>query len=203
MKQLIALFLVIALLLACAAAAVLMARGWFTLRTTTDAPPAPTIVVIPPDDAQLPAPTPTLAAGLPPAPIGGDPNAVAGDFDGTFVGTLNGDNGTTAPATLTLTQSGSAVTGQLDIGPGLTLDAGNCGVQAVPELAQTAAGNVDPAAPNRLQTTGSIPVGGFTIGILMTAELTPDGQSLNARADLDLPSLCGRDPAISGAFTRQ
>lgn len=199
MKQLIALFLIFTLLIACAAASILMARGWFTLRTTTGLPPAPTVQVVAPEGLPPVAPTPTLAVALP-APIGETP---PGGFNGTFTGTLNGDNGSTARGTLTLTQTGSAVTGRLDIGPGLVLDAGSCGAQSVPELSQTAAGNVDPAAPNRLQTTGSIPVSGFTIGVLLTAELAPDGQTLAARADLDLPFLCGRDPAIGGTFSRQ
>ena len=203
MKQLLALFLVLALLVACGAASILLARGWFTLRTTTTtAPPAPTVQIIAPDA------TPPLAAALPPAqpgdvpaPIGGE--TTGGGFNGTFSGTLNGDNGSAALGTLTLTQTGSAVSGQLAVGPGLVLDAGSCGAQSVPELVQTASGTVDPAAPNRLQTTGSIPVGGFTIGVILTADLAPDGQSLAARADLDLPFLCGRDPAISGTFSRQ
>ncbi len=208
MKQLIALFLVLGLLLACGAASILLARGWFTLRTTTGAPPAPTVQIIAPDGAAQPsAPTPTLAALPPaqsgdlPAPIGGQP--ATGGFNGTFAGTLNGDNGSAALGTLTLTQTGDTVSGQLAIGPGLVLDAGSCGAQSVPELVQTATGTIDPAAPNSLRTTGSIPVGGFTIGVVLTAELGSDGQSLAARADLDLPFLCGRDPAISGTFGRQ
>ena len=202
MKQLIALFLVVALLLACGAASILMAFGWFTTRTSTNVPAAPTIQIVVPA-----APTPTLAAALPPAqpaPIGGDaPIEAAGDFNGVFSGTLNGDNGSTAVGTLTLTQTGNDVSGQLDIGPGLVLDAGSCGAQSVPQLAQTAAGAVDPAAPNRLQAAGSIPVAGFTVVVALTAELSPDGQTLSARADLDLPFLCGRDPVISGTFSRQ
>jgi hypothetical protein len=207
MKQLIALFLVLGLLLACGAASILLARGWFTLRTTTSAPPAPTVQIGAPDGAPPSAPTPTLAAALPPAQSGGNPAPIggqpAGGFNGTFAGTLNGDNGSAALGTLTLTQTGDTVSGQLAIGPGLALDAGSCGAQSVPELVQTATGTVDPAAPNSLRTTGSIPVGGFTIGVVLTAELAPDGQSLAARADLDLPFLCGRDPAISGTFSRQ
>ena len=203
MKQLIALFLVLGLLLACGAASILLARGWFTLRTTTGVPPAPTVQIIAPDGAQPSAPTPTLAALPPalPAPIGGQP--ATGGFNGTFAGTLNGDNGSAALGTLTLTQTGDTVSGQLAIGPGLVLDAGSCGAQSVPELVQTATGTIDPAAPNSLRTTGSIPVGGFTIGVILTADLAPNGQSLAARADLDLPFLCGRDPAISGTFGRQ
>ena len=201
MKQLLALFLVLALLLTCGAASILLARGWFTLRTTTtSAPPA-----LPPapatQSAPGSAPTPTLAA-LPnaPAPIGGETGA---GFNGAFSGTLTGDNGSSATGTLTLTQSGDTVSGELAIGPGLVIDAGTCGAQSVPQLAQTAAGTIDPAAPNRLRTTSTIPIGGFTIGVALTAELAPDGQALVARADLDLPLLCGRDPSISGTFSRQ
>lgn len=205
MKQLIALFLVIVLLLACGAASILLAFGWFNLRTTSsNVPAAPTIQVVVPA-----APTPTLAAvrppAQPPAPVGGDTPAgnPAADFSGTYSGTLNGDNGSTAVGTLTLTQTGNDVSGQLDIGPGLVLDAGSCGAQSVPQLTQAAAGAVDPAAPNRLQTASSIPVAGFTVGILLNAELSADGQTLAARADLDLPFICGRDPVISGTFGRQ
>ena len=204
MKQLLALFLVVALLLVCGVGAILLARGWFTLRTTgSTVPPAPTVVVVPGAPA-----TPTLAA-LPPAPgsdttTGGalPPVNSATGFNGAFSGTLSGDNGSTAPATITLTSDGRAVSGQLDIGPGLALDAGNCGQQNVPPGTQTAAGTLDPAAPNHLETSGAIDVSGFTITVRLAADLAADGQSLAARADLDLPLLCGRDAAISGTFTR-
>jgi hypothetical protein len=203
MRQFLVLILVLALLLTCAVGSVLLARGWFTLRTTTTvAPPAPTV-----EGAPAVA-TPTLAAALPPAqpaPIGGEQGGsqAAGGFNGTFAGTLNGDNGTSAPATLVMSQSGEAVSARLEIGQGLTLDAGNCGTQAVPAGAQSAAGTIDPATPNRLATQGSIPVAGFTIGVALAAELAADGQTLAARADLDLPLLCGRDAAISGTFVRE
>lgn len=204
MRQILVLILVLALLLTCAVGSVLLARGWFTLRTTTTvAPPAPTVEGAPG------AATPTLAAALPPAqpaPIGGEQGGgatAAGGFNGTFAGTLSGDNGTSAPATLVMSQSGEAVSARLEIGQGLTLDAGNCGTQAVPAGAQSAAGTIDPATPNRLATQGSIPVAGFTIGVALAAELAADGRTLAARADLDLPLLCGRDAAISGTFVRE
>lgn len=206
MKQLLALFLVLALLLTCGAASILLARGWFTLRTTTTGAP-PALPAAPTTGAQSAAPTPTLAALPPaqsdgtPAPIGGE--TAAGGFNGTFSGTLTGDNGSSATGTLTLTQSGNTVSGDLAIGPGLVIDAGTCGAQSVPQMAQTAGGVVESAAPNRLRTTSTIPVGGFTIGVVLTAELAPDGQTLAARADLDLPFLCGRDPSIGGTFNRQ
>jgi len=206
MKRFIILFLVLVLLLACAVTSVLLARGWFSLRTSSGVPAAPTVGVVPG------VATPTLAA-LP--PVGGataGPGAVAtvapvvpagGGFNGVFSGTLSGDNGSVAPATLTLTQTGDGVSGRLSIGEGLLIDGGTCGAQAVPAGDQNAAGTLDPANPNHLQTTGSIPVAGFTIGVTLTADLAADGQTLTARADLALPFLCGRDPAISGSFARQ
>ncbi len=205
MRQFLVLILVLALLLTCAVGSVLLARGWFTLRTTTTT--APAVPSVPPVPA-VPA-TPTLSAALPPAqpaPIGGEQpggDTPAGGFDGTFVGTLSGDNGTSAPATLVMSRSGDAVSARLEIGQGLTLDAGSCGVQAVPAGAQSATGTIDPAAPNRLQSQGSIPVAGFAIGVALAAELAADGQTLAARADLDLPFLCGRDAAIGGTFLRE
>ena len=206
MKQLLALILVIALLLACGVGAVLLARGWITLRTPGNTvPPAPTVAVLP-----TVAATPTLAA-LPPAPSSGGDTATSAPppaadnpsgFNGSFSGTLSGDNGSTAPATIPLVSDGAAVTGQLDIGPGLALDAGNCGQQNVPPGTQTAAGTLDPTAPNHLETSGAIDVSGFTITVRLAADLAADGQTLTARADLDLPLLCGRDAAISGTFVR-
>ena len=208
MKQLLALFLVLALLLACAAAAGLLAFGWFSMRTSGGTTP---VLPLPPTLAPGVA-TPTLAALPPagsddtPAPIGGGASGsgtTGAGFNGTFSGTLNGDRGSSAVGTLTLTQTGDAVSGDLVIGPGLVLDAGTCGAQSIPQLTQTAGGMIDPAAPNRLRTTSSIPLGGFTIGVVLTAELSADGQTLAARADLDLPFLCGRDPSVSGTLNRE
>ena len=204
MKQLIAIFIVLFMLLACGATAILMARGFFMLRTTSGGGPAG--LPLPPTAQSDPlgiAPTPTLAPTQPagqPAPIGG---VAPGGFGGTFAGNLTTANGSAAPATLVLTQNGDTVAARLDIGPGLTVDAGSCGSQAVPAGTQSAAGVIDPAAPNRLQTTGSIPVAGFTIGVVLTADLAADGQTLAARADLDLPFICGVDPVIGGTFARQ
>jgi hypothetical protein len=202
MRNIIVLLLAIVLLFACGILAVLVARGWFTLRATQSVPPAPTVVF---GDTLQPTPTP---AALPPVgatPIGGGaaaPVAAAG-FNGSFAGTLSSENGSSAPTTLDLSQSADAVTGRLTIGDGLTLDAGNCGIQAVPAGTQTAAGQLDPANPNHLETTGNINAAGLTIAVRLTADLAADGQTLTARADLDLPLLCGTDPAISGTFVKQ
>lgn len=197
MKQIIAILLLLMLLVVCAASSILMARSWFTLRTSADVQSAPTAAVVaqPPLESLA---TPTLAALQPDL---SDPAAAAG-FNGAFTGTLTADNGSSAPATITLSESAGAVTGLLDIGEGLSIDAGNCGVQTVPAGAQRASGSLDPANSNRLSTTGSIPVAGFTIGVALSAELAPGGDSLTTRVDLDLPFLCGRDAAINGTFSK-
>ena len=202
MKNLLILLLFVITLLACAAGSILLARGWFTLRTSgapaaQSVPPAPTVVAVP----ALPSPTAAPAVLPPVAGPGSDSPAAAG-FNGTFSGTLFGDDGSSAPATLELVQTGGNVTGRLLIGNGLVIDGGNCGAQAVPGGAQTAAGPVDPANPNHLESNSTINAGGFTINVRLTADLNPDGQSLNARADLSLPFLCGRSPAIAGTFAR-
>jgi hypothetical protein len=197
MRNLLILLLVVVALLACAAGSILLARGWFDLRTAQSVSPAPTVVVVP----ALPSPTAAAPVALPTVESPGSGNTVTG-FNGTFSGTLHGDNGSSAPATLELIQTGGNVTGRLNIGNGLVIDGGNCGVQAVPGGAQTAAGPVDPASPNHLESLGTISASGFSINVRLTADLAPDGQSLNARADLTLPFLCGRSPAISGTFSR-
>lgn len=203
MRKILVLFLIIALLLICAAASVLLARGWFTLRTANVAPPPPTVeafgVATPTLAALAPADGGAGATPAAPAPV----NGAAGGFNGSFSGMLNGDGGSSAPATIVLTQTGNDVAGRLSIGSGLALDAGSCGVQGVPSGDQVANGTVDPANPSHLETTGSIEVSGFTIGVLLSADLSADGRTLNARADLDLPFICGSDPVISGTFAKE
>ncbi len=209
MKQAIGLFLVIMLLVACAAVTILAAGAFFVIRTApSDAAPSVEVFAPPPLEHAV---TPTPAA-LPPVGAAEDPDAPGvignpgdpglGGFNGSFSGTLAADNGSSAPATLTLSQTGSAVSGRLSIGDGLSIDAGNCGVVAVPAGDQNASGTVDAANPNRLATASSIPVSGLTIGVALAAELAADGNSVAARVDLDLPFLCGRDAAISGTFVK-
>lgn len=132
--------------------------------------------------------------------IGG---ATAGGFNGTFVGTLVGDGGSSAPATLTLASDGAIVTGAINVGQGLVVDGGNCGQTAVPTGSVSANGQLDPGNPNRLDASSMFNVQGLSIELLLAGELSADGQTLNAQARIDLPLLCGRDPEISGSFVRQ
>lgn len=153
--------------------------------------------------------TPTAAPTLPPAtlpvPIPTEPEPgvpQANPFSGAFEGVLNGDEQSSAPVTLTLEQDGSLVNGTIMVGEGLWIDGGNCGATAVPAGTQSASGEVDTTTPNHLDARATFTVQSFTITLNLDADLSEDGQTLTAEAMIDLPFLCGRDPVITGTFTR-
>lgn len=123
-------------------------------------------------------------------------------FEGTYEGTLTGDDGSEAPVTLMLTQRGRAITAQIAVGRGLVVDGGVCGLAAVPAGEQTGLGRVSPAAPRHLDATAEMEVEGFTVGLRLTGELSRDGQTLTSETRIDLPWLCGRDPVITGELSR-
>jgi len=202
MKKLLGLFLVILLLMACAGAVILAGLAFFMLRTTSsNALPRPPIELFEAPALEALA-TPTLAVPPPPSAPPGGSGGASGGFNGAFSGALTANNGSSAPATLTVTQSGDAVSGRLDIGNGLTIDGGICGVVAVPAGAQDAAGAVDPANPNRLATAVRVPVAGLDITAALVAEVAADGNTIAARVDIDLPFFCGRDASIDGLFNK-
>ncbi|MCZ2112529.1 MAG: hypothetical protein LC131_01565 [Anaerolineae bacterium] len=202
MKKLLAIFFVLFMLVVCAASAFTAAVLVFGARTASSS-------VIPRPPVQLPdvpalelIATPTLAPSLfPGGPGGGE--AAPGGFNGAFSGTLTANNGSSAPATLSLTQNGSSVSGRLSIGSGLSIDGGFCGAVAVPAGDQAASGAVDPANPNRLSAAGQFPVMGITINAGLVAELSAAGDALATQVNIDLPFICGRDASISGSFARQ
>ena len=170
----------------------------------------PAVPTLPPPDAGAVA-TPTLAAVLPvvtlPPAATATPPAVGGGavaaFNGRFAGTLTSDDGSTAPVSLDLTQTGSTVAGDIAIGDGLTIDGGNCGAQAIPAGARSVSGQTDPSNPNHIEVSAGYEVQGFTITAALLADLSPDGNNLNGQINLSLPFLCGRNPVITGALVRQ
>ena len=185
---------------------VLLAAVAFALVPNLMTPAAPT----------LPAPnaggaaTPTLAAAplvtLPPAPVEATLPAVGGGgaaaFNGRFAGTLTSDDGSTAPVSLDLTQTGSTVAGDIAIGDGLTIDGGNCGAQAIPAGARAVSGQTDPSNPNHIEVSAGYEVQGFNITANLRGDLSPDGNTLTGQIDLSLPFLCGRNPVITGSLAR-
>ena len=91
--------------------------------------------------AALPTVAPPASATLPPVGGGGG----GGSYTGAFAGTLTSDDGSTAPVSLNLTQSGTTVTGDIDIGDGLTINGGNCGAQAIPAGSRSVSGQAIPS----------------------------------------------------------
>jgi hypothetical protein len=188
---------------------VLLAAVAFALVPNLMTPAAPTLA--PPDPGA--AATPTLAAAapaatLPPAaaatlPVVGSGDSGAAAFNGAFAGTLTSDDGSTAPVSLNLTQTGSTVAGDIAIGEGLTIDGGNCGAQAIPAGSRSVSGQIDPSNPNHIEVSAGYEVQGFNITAELIGDLSPDGNSLNGQIGLSLPFLCGRNPVITGALQRQ
>jgi hypothetical protein len=203
MKYLIAFLMIIGLVVLGAAG--LAVGSWFF------SSPSPSLVLPPTIDAGLlPTPTPVAAVIVSPPAIPteaaafvGDPPAAGDPFTGTFAGTMTGSDGSSAPVNLELVQMGDNVSGIMQIGQGLVIDGGNCGRQAVPPGMQTAAGRTDPANANHLEAAAVVEVQGMTITILLSADLAADGRTLTSQATIDLPFICGPDPVITGALTRQ
>ncbi len=187
---------------------VLLAAVAFALVPNLMTPAAPTLqpppqggVIITPTLAAAPLPTlPPAQTAATPAPIGG---GSAGSFNGAFAGTLTSDNGSTAPVSLNLTQTGTTIAGDITIGDGLTIDGGNCGAQAIPAGSRSVSGQTDPSNPNHIEVSAGYEVQGFTITAELIADLSPDGNSLNGQIGLSLPFLCGRNPTITGSLARQ
>jgi hypothetical protein len=126
----------------------------------------------------------------------------AGPYEGTFHGTVYGDNGSRAPLTLELTHRGDTVSGNMYIGRGLYVKAGVCGGANVPSASQYASGKTVRNNPNRLVASSKVDVGRFDINIKLHSDVSRDGDTIRASAKLDLPWLCGRDPVLNATLYR-
>lgn len=126
-----------------------------------------------------------------------------GPFTGTFTGYLEGDRGSRAPVELELVQTGREVEGTVTIGRGLLVNGGNCGVAAVPAGSQTAAGLTAATNSRHIDAGVTVQVSGLTVKIDLDGDLSRDGETLTAEAEVDLPWLCGRDPVIAGVFVKE
>lgn len=190
---------------------IILAVVAFALASNLGGPAGP-VLPPPPQGSGVATPTPATVplptlppAGLPPAtlPAVGGAAGNAAPFNGSFAGTLSTANGSSAPVSLALTQTGNTVSGDISIGDGLTIDGGNCGAQAIPAGGRAVSGQTDPSNPNHIAVSTGYDVQGITIVARLTADLSADGQALNGRIDLDLPFFCGSDPVITGALARQ
>lgn len=133
------------------------------------------------------------------APTAVKTNAV-GPYEGTFHGTAYGDQGTSAPMTLQLTHRGDRVEGYVYLGQGLTANGRFCGSSAVPAGSLYASGRTESNNPNRLIARSTFEVQGMDITVDLDSNVSPDGNTIAAKARLDLPWFCGRDPVLTGTL---
>jgi len=140
----------------------------------------------------------TIAAAAPEAAV----SEQAGPFEGTFAGTAYGAGGTAAPLTLALTQRGTEVSGTAGLGPGLAVATANCGGAPVPAGTVQGTGQTPAENPNHVTVRSAIDVQGVTIPLVISGDLTPDGQSLAATATLEVPRFCGPWPTVAGTLQR-
>ena len=140
------------------------------------------------------------------APVKAAPEVVStekvGPYEGTFQGIVYGDEASKAPLTMDLTHRGNQVEGQVSLGEGLYVDAGWCGAVTIPATAQYVEGQTVRWNPKRLVTNPTFDVGGFQLTVDFESNVSADGNTITAKAKVDLPWLCGRDPVLIGTAYR-
>ena len=142
-----------------------------------------------------------ISGGVLAAPGASSP-AFANPYDGKFFGFVYGDQSSKAPILLELKQDADVITGKVHVEEGLFVDGGVCGAVNVPATVQSASGKIVSGQPNRLQTGLAFTVSDFQIKANLDGELSQDGSKLTAKAKIDLPWLCGRDPILTAELTR-
>ena len=123
-----------------------------------------------------------------------------GPYEGVFHGIVTAPDGSKAPMSLDLTHRNNIVEGTVFLGDGLTIDAGMCGAGSIPASSITAAGKTSVTNPKKLSATSAFDVSGITVNVLLDSQM--QGDTLNAKAKIDLPWLCGSDPVITGTLQR-
>jgi hypothetical protein len=92
------------------------------------------------------------------------------------------------------------VEGSIFLGDGLNIDAGLCGAGTIPASSHVAAGKTSTINPNNLSATSTFDVSGVTVKVNLDSQV--QGDTLKAKAKIDLPWLCGSDPVITGTLQR-
>ncbi|HRW09474.1 MAG TPA: hypothetical protein P5121_30440, partial [Caldilineaceae bacterium] len=109
-------------------------------------------------------------------------------FDGRFLGTVAGDSGSSATVTVDLVSSGTSVTGNLVLGPGLIINSGcDLGTHSIPSRSFTANAMVSSANPYHLEMTVPLTVNSVTIDIAVSLDLATTGDVITADVRFDLP----------------
>lgn len=123
-----------------------------------------------------------------------------GPYEGVFHGTVYAPDGSKAPMSLDLTHRGSIVEGSIFLGDGLNIDAGLCGAGTIPASSHVASGKTSTINSNNLSATSTFDVSGVTVKVNLDSQV--QGDTLKAKAKIDLPWLCGSDPVITGTLQR-
>jgi hypothetical protein len=119
-----------------------------------------------------------------------------GPYEGAFEGVAYGDRGSRAPLSLDLTHRGNEVEGMVQLGEGLYVNGGWCGAVDVPATTQYVEGQTVRGDPRRLVVNPTFDVGGFDLEVDFESRVSASGEVITARAKIDLPWFCGRDPAV-------
>lgn len=122
----------------------------------------------------------------------------AGPYEGTFHGIVSGDEASKSRLTMDLTHRGNQVEGQVSLGEGLYVDAGWCGAVNIPATTLYVEGQTVRWNPKRLVTSPTLDVDGFQLTVDFESNVSADGDTITAKAKVDLPWLCGRDPVLTG-----
>jgi hypothetical protein len=125
-----------------------------------------------------------------------------GPYEGTFRGVASGDKGSSAPLSLELTHRGNQVKGNAFLGEGLHVSAGFCGSVNLPAAAQRIEGQTAFLNSKRLVADPTFDAGGFDLTIDFESNVSADGEAISAKAKVDLPWFCGRDPVLTSTLFR-
>jgi len=129
---------------------------------------------------------------------------VTGPFDGTFTGTMAGDEGTSTTITAVLTHRDATVQGRIDLGSGLVLDFPGptkwpdpCKPEPVDLRTFKVTGSSDTTNPRHATVSATVEeatpgqwVKSMTINIKITGDVSADGKTISASVTLK-PTLCG------------
>ena len=125
-----------------------------------------------------------------------------GPYEGAFQGVAYGDKGSRAPLDLELTHRGNQVEGEVSLGEGLYVDGGFCGAVHLPAVSQHVEGQTSTWNPKRLRVSPTFDVGGLRLTVDFESTLSASGNVLTAKAKVDLPWFCGRDPVLGATMYR-
>ena len=127
---------------------------------------------------------------------------VVGPYEGTFQGVARTERNSRALLALDLTHRGDRVQGTVYLGKGLHVDAGWCGSVDLPALSAKIAAQTVPGNPRRLLANPTFDASGFELTIDFESNLMGDGDVISAKATVDVPWFCGRDPVLTSTLYR-